>query len=426
VQEQELLRLNETLEHRVRARTAELEEANRRLLAEMQQRQHAERALLQAQKMEAIGQLTGGIAHDFNNLLMVLSGGLDMLERANDPARRDRLIQGMRQAATRGEALTRQLLAFSRRMALMPGPVHLHALIEAMRILVTGALREDIRIEISIPEDLWPVLADAAQLELTVLNLAVNARDAMPHGGTLTIEASNARIEETSEEWPSGDFVQIEVRDTGSGIPPEILDRVFDPFFTTKEVGKGTGLGLSQVYGFTKQSGGRVSIVSRPGEGTSVILHLPRAVAPLAVEGSPPPPAREVAWRADRKSTVLLVEDNDEVAELTSEMLQGLGFRARRVASAAAALRLLEEGAAIDLVLSDIVMPGMSGVELATELRRRHPDLPVILMTGYSEAINDGTAFEGFKLLTKPYRIETLEAALNAVCAPGSPDLHDS
>ena len=422
MQEQELLRLNETLEQRVWARTAELEEANRRLLAEMQQRQHAERALLQAQKMEAIGQLTGGIAHDFNNLLMVLSGGLDMLERAADPSRRDRLIAGMRQAATRGEALTRQLLAFSRRMALIPGPVHLNSLLEAMRILVAGALREDIQIEILIPQDLWPVLADAAQLELAILNLAVNARDAMPHGGTLTITASNAHVAEASGEEPFGDFVRIEVRDTGSGIPPEILDRVFDPFFTTKDVGKGTGLGLSQVYGFTKQSGGRVSIQSRPAEGTSIVLHLPRAIAAPAEEAPAPLPEREALRPVDSTRTVLLVEDNDGVAALTSEMLQGLGFRARRAASAAAALRLLEEGTAVDLVLSDIVMPGMSGVELATELRRRRPDLPVILTTGYS----DGKAFEGFKLLTKPYRIETLEAALNAVCAsPRSPDLRD-
>jgi signal transduction histidine kinase len=416
-QEQELLRLNETLEQRVRERTAELEEANRRLLAEMQHRQHAERALLQAQKMEAIGRLTGGIAHDFNNLLMVLSGGLDMLERTGDPTRRDRLLAGMRQAANRGEVLTRQLLAFSRRMALSPGPVHLPALLEGMRIIVAGALRENIQIDIRMPEDLWPVMADAAQLELVVLNLAVNARDAMPQGGTLTIEAFNTRLGPADGEL-SGDFVAVEVRDTGAGIPPEILDRVFDPFFTTKEVGKGTGLGLSQVYGFTTQSGGRVSIRSRLGEGTSIILHLPRAAAAPAMERLAAPSPRDAVGSTDRQVTVLLVEDNDEVAALTSEMLRGLGFRVQRTASAAAALRLLEEGAAADLVLSDIVMPGMSGVELAAALKMRRPDLPVILTTGYSDAIGDSKAVEGFRLLTKPYRIETLEAALNAVCAP--------
>ena len=425
-QERELLGLNETLEQRVRVRTAELEQANCRLLAEMQQREHAERALHQAQKMEAIGRLTGGIAHDFNNLLMVLSGSLDMLERAADPARRERLLGAMRQAATRGEALTRQLLAFSRRLTLMPGPVHLHALLEGMRALVAGALREDIRIEFLIPEDLWPVLADPAQLELAILNLAVNARDAMPQGGTLTIQASNVHDDKAGEEEFPGNFVRMEVRDTGSGIAPEILDRVFDPFFTTKDVGKGTGLGLSQIYGFTKQSGGRVSVRSGPGEGTSIILHLPRAVAAPAVEGPAPLPAREATRLAERKSTVLLVEDNDEVAALTFEMLQGLGFQVRRAASALGALHLLEEDAAVDLVLSDIVMPGMSGVELATELRRRRPDLPVILTTGYSEAISDSKAFEGFRLLTKPYRIETLEAALNAVRAPRWPELRES
>jgi signal transduction histidine kinase len=214
-------------------------------------------------------------------------------------------------------------------LTLMPGPVHLHALLEGMRALVAGALREDIRIEFLIPEDLWPVLADPAQLELAILNLAVNARDAMPQGGTLTIQASNVHDDKAGEEESPGDFVRMEVRDTGSGIAPEILDRVFDPFFTTKDVGKGTGLGLSQVYGFTKQSGGRVSIRSGPAKGPASSCSCPALSRRRRLRDRSICP-REATRLADRKSTVLLVEDNDEVAALTFEMLQGLGFQVRR------------------------------------------------------------------------------------------------
>jgi signal transduction histidine kinase/ActR/RegA family two-component response regulator len=413
-QEQELLQLNETLEQRVRERTAEVEEANRRLIDEMQQRQEAEHALRQAQKMEAIGQLTGGIAHDFNNLLMVVSGGLEMLERTKDPLRRERILTGMRKAASRAEELTGQLLTFSRRMSLTPGPVQLHALLEGMRILVAGALREDIAIEITIPEDLWPVLADPAQLELALLNMVVNARDAMPGGGTLTIEAQNAHLTATEDNELVGDFVCIEVRDTGAGIPPDILDRVFDPFFTTKEVGKGTGLGLSQVYGFTKQSGGQVSIRSHLGEGTSIVLHLPRAAAVPLPQNVPSRRRGAGAQVTDQRRTVLLVEDNLEVAMLTEEMLQGLGFGVIRAENGGSALRSIEQNQSVDLVLTDVVMPGLSGIELAAELKKRRPKLPVILTTAYSDAVGDRKVIEGYTLLNKPYRIEALQAALGA------------
>jgi CheY-like chemotaxis protein len=366
--------------------------------------------------MEAIGHLTGGVAHDFNNLLMVVSGGLDMLERTTDPARRERLLRGMRQATSRGEALTRQLLAFSRRMTLSPEPVHLNALLEGMRILVGGALREDIAIDIRVPEGLWPVMADPTQLELAILNTAVNARDAMPDGGTVTITAHNARLDASNESGLSGEFVRIEIHDTGTGIPPEILDRVFDPFFTTKPMGKGTGLGLSQVYGFSKQSGGYAEISSRLGEGTTVALHLPRAQATVLEERVAPMAARDVVRPADRQRTVLLVEDNDEVAALAAEMLGDLGYGVIQAASAPAALAVLENGHGVDLVLSDIVMPGgMNGIELARELRRRHPDLPIILSTGYSDAVGNQEVIEGLKLLRKPYRLDVLEAVLRAM-----------
>jgi signal transduction histidine kinase len=412
-QEQELRGLNETLEERVRERTGELEDANRKLAAEMEQRQEAERALRQAQKMEAIGQLTGGVAHDFNNLLMVVSGGLDMLTRTPDPARRERILEGMRQAVTRGASLTRQLLAFSRRMSLAPEPIELAVRFDDMRILLAGALREDIALAVELPEDLWPVLVDQTQLDLAILNTVVNARDAMPQGGIVMITASNARLNGRGESHLAGDFVRIEVRDTGTGIAPDVLDRIFDPFFTTKEVGSGTGLGLSQVYGFAQQSGGHVKVQSRVAEGTSIILHLPRADSlPLPANLPTNPPALAQCLKGVRR--ILLVEDNDEVAVLAREMLEGLGFAVRRVASAPAALAKLENGHAVDLVFSDVVMPGgMSGIELARELARRRPDLPILLTSGFSDGQRDGDA-EGLRLLCKPYRLDELEAALAA------------
>jgi signal transduction histidine kinase len=262
-QAETLSRLNENLEQRVRERTRDLEDAMRR-------REEAERALRQAQKIEAIGQLTGGIAHDFNNLLMVIAGGLDLIDRSSDE-RRTRLLAGMRQATARGQALTKQLLAFSRRMTLTPEPLELKVLLEGMRILVDGSLRGDIVVEVDIQPDLWPIMADPTQLELALLNLAVNARDAMPSGGRLTITARNRR----ERNGHTHDLVEIEIQDTGEGIPAEVIERVFDPFFTTKPIGKGTGLGLSQVHGFATQSGGEVAVHSEHGRGTSFVLRRP-------------------------------------------------------------------------------------------------------------------------------------------------------
>jgi signal transduction histidine kinase len=414
-QEQELRSLNEALEQRVGERTAELEAANQKLLAEMQQRREAERALHQAQKMEAIGRLTGGIAHDFNNLLMVVSGGLDMLERAPDPARRERIVSGMRQAASRGAELTKQLLAFSRRTALRPEAIDLRVQLESMRMLIGGALRDDIAVDIDIADDLWPVLADATQLELAILNMAVNARDAMPKGGVLTISAKNAPLNGGAATELNGRFVRIEIRDTGTGIPAEIIDRVFDPFFTTKAIDRGTGLGLSQVYGFATQSGGHAEIQSRVGEGTSIFLTLPCAEEPAGHR------AQHAAAQNGRFSgsgrKVLLVEDNKDVAMVATEMLAGLGFAVNWVSTAPEALAALQEGEAVDLVLSDIVMPGgMNGIELARELRRRRPDLPVILTTGYTDAAHDAAALDEHQLLSKPYSMNALEAALKVAC----------
>jgi signal transduction histidine kinase/ActR/RegA family two-component response regulator len=418
-QREELRLLNETLEERVRDRTRELEEAHRR-------REEAEQALRQAQKLEAVGQLTGGIAHDFNNILMVISGGLDMLERAIDPARREKLMGGMRQAASRGQSLTRQLLAFARKMTLVPEPVDLRSLIDGMRILVDGALRDDIVVDIDLEDGLWPLLADPTQLELALLNLAVNARDAMPEGGLLRIEAGNIRLEGGDGGSRPGDYVRIVVSDTGQGMPAEVVEKVFEPFFTTKPVGKGTGLGLSQVYGFVTQSGGDAAIESQVGKGTSVILRLPRAEGMRTTETRAETASPEIVPSGGR--AILLVEDNDQVASITRDMLESLGCKVDRAASGREALAKLQDGASFDIVFSDIVMPeGMSGIDLADVLRRRHPGLPVLLTTGYSDSIPDPQR-DSVHFISKPYRLQDLERALREVAgaqaaADGAPEL---
>ena len=379
-----------------------------------------EQALRQAQKMEAIGQLTGGVAHHFHNLLMVASSGLGLLEPTTDKTRRDRIVAGINQAVARGEALTRQLLAFFRRMVLRPEPTDLRWVLDGMRILVGGALGASIVVDVDVPEDAWPVMADPAQLELAILNMAVNARDAMPAGGSLRITATNCELDGRGADGLVGSFVRLETRDTGTGIPPEILDRIFDPFFTTKPVGKGTGLGLSQVYGFAKQSGGHFSVQSRLGEGTSIVLYLPKATAVQEASDHSRNEQGQAPPRVKKRLKALVVEDDNEVAMLTASMLEGLGCSVSRAVNAPAALAALESGHAVDLVLSDIVMPGgMNGIELARELKRRHPNLPIILATGYTDDARDGQAVEGLHILAKLYRRDALEAALRDVCDGG-------
>jgi len=396
------------LEAQVAARTSELEEANRALRQQMEERARIEASLRQAQKIEAIGQLTGGIAHDFNNLLMVISGGLEMLDRQTDPARRRRLMDGMHHAAQRGAGLTRQLLAFSRRQQLKPESIDLARQIGGMREILDRSLRGDVHVEFNFANDLWPVEVDPGELELVVLNLAVNARDAMPDGGSLLVRAEN--LVDTAE----AEFVRLSFADTGTGMTPEVQARVFEPFYTTKEVGKGSGLGLAQVHGFAKQSGGSVRIDSHVGRGTTIELMLPRSrntpsagerhLVDLHVE-----PRRRPAAGA-----VLLVEDDDEVAALVCEMLDQLGYAVTRVASAAAALGALADGRGIDIMFSDIMMPGgMNGVELAREVRSRKPGLPVLLTSGYAGASRAQAEAEGMRILTKPYGIDDLAMALD-------------
>ncbi|MCG6540395.1 response regulator [Pseudomonas sp. KSR10] len=397
------------LEALVVERTRALEQANVELRTQMVERAHIEETLRQTQKIEAIGQLTGGIAHDFNNLLMVIAGGLDMLDRRSDPDRRQRLMDGMRQAAQRGAALTRQLLAFSRRQSLAPEAVDLAHRISRMRELLDRSLRGDVHVEVQFAADLWPVEVDPGELELVILNLAVNARDAMPEGGTILLQASNAPDEQVLGQ--RGDFVRLAVIDSGTGIPDDVRGRVFDPFFTTKEIGKGSGLGLAQVYGFARQSGGTVWIDTECERGTSVVLLLPRATS---VPDAPGQAGMQVEVAAQVSAgNVLLVDDDEAVAALVGEMLQHLGFTVTLATSAAAALGALANGRKVDIVFSDVMMPGgMNGVELAREIRTKHRDIPVLLTSGYAEAAKKTADEEGVYVLAKPYRLEELAQAI--------------
>jgi PAS domain S-box-containing protein len=371
----------------------------------------AEAHLRQVQKIDALGQLTGGVAHDFNNLLMVISGGLSLIERCTDAHRRERIIAGMRQAAERGASLSRQLLAFARRQPLKPEPLDLRRQIDGMRDLLDRTLRGDVQVITELADALWPIKVDRAELELVILNLCVNARDAMPNGGLITIRAHNAATVRDGDL--SGDFVVVTVEDTGTGMSAEVLTHIFEPFFTTKEIGEGSGLGLPQVYGFVQQSGGAVRVASTVGRGTTVTLFLPRTdESPTHSKSG----ATDIAGGARRPTfvgSILLVEDDDEVATLVTEMLQELGYRVTRAASAESALGALANGRHVDLVLSDIMMPGaMNGLGLVRELKARRPGLPVLLTSGYAGAVIDSAQDENIGVLRKPYDINELDTAL--------------
>jgi PAS domain S-box-containing protein len=376
----------------------------------------AEAHLRQAQKIDALGQLTGGVAHDFNNLLMVISGGLSLIERCTDAQRRERIIAGMRQAAERGASLSRQLLAFARRQPLKPEPLDLRRQIDGMRNLLDRTLRGDVQVKTDLADApgaaaLWPIKVDRAELELVMLNLCVNARDAMPNGGVITIRARNAPTIRDGEL--AGDFVVVTVEDTGTGMSAEVLTHIFEPFFTTKEIGEGSGLGLPQVHGFVQQSGGAVRVSSTVGRGTTVTMFLPRTdEAPMHLNSG----AMDVSGAAGRPTlagSVLLVEDDEEVATLVTEMLQELGYRVTRAASAESALGALANERHVDLVLSDIMMPGtMNGLGLLREVRRRRPGIPVLLTSGYAGAVIDSAQDENIGVLRKPYDINELDTAL--------------
>jgi PAS domain S-box-containing protein len=374
-------------------------------------RRAVEERLRQVQKTDALGQLTGGVAHDFNNLLQVISGGLQVVSRQSDPQRRERIFTSMKQAVDRGARLCRQLLAYSRRQALKPVAVDLERLIGGMGELLKRGLRSDVQIQTSFADGLWSVEVDPGELELVILNLALNARDAMPNGGRIEVGARNCSA--LADHDLSGDFVRLDIADSGVGMSPEILVHAFEPFFTTKEVGCGSGLGLAQAHGFAKASGGVARIASTPGLGTLVSLFLPRT---LKVPASSPHLMSPASDHANSAGQVLVVEDDDEVAALTVEMINQLGYDTTRVASAEAALGALADRRAVDIVFSDIMMPGrMDGVELAQEIRRRRPNLPVLLTSGYAEGARRNAGAQEIKIIPKPYRIDELRDALAAV-----------
>jgi signal transduction histidine kinase/ActR/RegA family two-component response regulator len=367
--------------------------------------------LAQAQKMEALGQLTGGIAHDFNNLLMIVSGHAQMLQRRLVPTEQKvgRALDAILTATKRGEGLTRQLLTFARRQRLNPQVIDLRERLEAVRQMLASSLRDNIALTFDLPAFVWPVEVDPGELELAFVNIAVNARDAMPDGGELSLSVRNELLTRTGNvEQLEGEFVALAWSDTGSGIAPEHLAKVFEPFFTTKPVGKGTGLGLSQVYGFARQSGGAVTVASTAGRGTTITFYLPRSYAALSAASR----TSDASLDSSARGTALIVEDNSEVAEVTGGLLEQLGYRALFARSAADALQCLQHGEKIDVILSDIVMPGaMNGIELAAEVRRRCPDIPVLLTSGYSEAAR--AAEKRYAILRKPFDLSDLVTALN-------------
>jgi PAS domain S-box-containing protein len=372
------------------------ERRNAQLKLEAMQKQLAE-----SLKFDALGQLTGGIAHDFNNLLMIISGSLHTLKRnAEHDPRLQRAVSAIETATRRGAALTGQLLTFARRQSVNPQSINFAERIEAITEVLHAGVGSSVRLAFDIDRAVWPIKADVSELETALLNLVINARDAMPDGGTVTIGARNVTL---SEPLHAGEYVAISVADTGLGIPADVVDKIFEPFFTTKPVGKGTGLGLSQVHGFAHQAGGTVKVESELGNGTTFTILLRRETEGPRHEAPESAPARG-------SGTVLLVEDNPDVASVSVGLLEQLGYRVRRVPDAESALREIEHDG-VDFVFSDIVMPGkMDGLSLAHRLREIHPHLPVLLATGYSDAA--AGARGDFPILRKPYEIHELSEAI--------------
>lgn len=405
--EEQLQTLNETLEQRVQERTRQLE-------VEIAERERTQEALRETQKLEALGRMAGGIAHDFNNLLTVIQGSAELLQDSTLDSEDRHMVENIDRAAARGARLVRQILAFSRRQPLKLDIVDLRQRSNDLTEMLGRSVRGDIRLIMTVADDLWPIECDIAELEVALMNLCVNARDAMPKGGLVRIDARNGSFAPGGNDpnVPSGDSVVLSVTDTGTGIAPENIGRVFEPFFTTKEVGHGTGLGLSQVYGFAQQTGGMVKIDSKLGEGTSVVLFLPRAAGAVTEATAP-----QRAATARTTGTVLLVEDEDDVAEVAKRMLRLIGYRVDHVRDGATALALLLSGQSFDILFSDIVMPGgMSGLDLARSVRQHFPRLPVLLSSGYARAT--GEVFrEGFNIIAKPYGVDSLAEALRRTIA---------
>ena len=425
---QGLIDLNATLEDQVVARTAQLSDANAKLHEEMALRERSEGQMRQMQKMEAVGQLTGGIAHDFNNMMAVVISSLRLMQRRLE--RGDTNIQeytdGALRGAERAANLTRRLLAFSRQQPLAPETVDANKLIAGMEDVLRRTIPASISIETVFAGGLWRTCADAQGLESALLNLVVNARDAMPDGGNLTIETSNAFLDEAyaagHAEVAVGQYVLLAVTDTGSGMTPQVINRAFDPFFTTKPTGEGTGLGLSQVYGFIKQSGGHVNIYSEVGVGTTVKLYLPRLASSKETETGAKP-AGPVGHTNGQGQVVLVVEDDTDVRRLTVDMLEELNYVALSAEGGARALAIMETSPHVALLLTDIVMPDMNGRALAEEARKRRPDLKVLFTTGYTRnaIVHNGVLDQGVHLIVKPFALEALAAKLAEILTPGPP-----
>ena len=413
--EEALRNLNETLEERVSARTEQLAQANQRLQNEMFERERAEDALRHAQKMEAVGQLTGGIAHDFNNMLTGIIGSLDLMQRYIADGRASeigRFTDAAVSSANRAAALTHRLLAFSRRQSLDRKRLDVNELIHSLEDLIRRTKGDPIELKLQLADNLWPVSTDVSQLENALLNLVINARDAMPNGGELLIETANVYLDGTDittlEPVKAGDYLMLAVSDNGTGMTPSVLAKAFDPFFTTKPIGQGTGLGLSMIYGFAQQSGGHVSLDSRPDQGTCVRLYLPRLHLQLPEQTTEAAVSEPSA--ATPGETVVIVEDDPAVRMLVLNLLKELGYRAFEAVDATAALALLEADWRVDLLVTDVGLPGMNGRQLAEIARQHRPGLKVLFMTGYAQITAERQGFleEGMDMIAKPFVLDLL------------------
>ena len=417
--ETNLRRLNETLETRVAERTGEIDAANRQLLSQIEERERVESTLRQMQRLEAVGQLTSGVAHDFNNLLTVILGNIGFMDKdlGDLSTKMKQRLAHMRLAAERGAKLTSQLLAFSRHQRLEPSPIDINDALASMRDLLQSSLGGSVQIITNFRQGLWWAFVDPNQIELVVLNLAINARDATEVGGSVTLETANATLghPQKPEEPPAGEYVVISVTDTGTGMTQEVLSKAFEPFFTTKDIGKGSGLGLSQVLGFAKQSGGGMRIETRVGEGTSVKVYLPRAI-PTGLEASP---RSTEAIQPHRKGALILLLDDDEaVRDITASMLRELGYLVLAVGSGGAALDLLERNDSVDLALLDYAMPGMNGVEVAKQIHSRFPSLPILFITGYADKSALGEIGDA-RIIKKPFVTDELANKVRAALQIG-------
>lgn len=411
---EQLKRSEEHLEALVEERTREL--------------RRSQRALYQAQKLEAVGKLTGGVAHDFNNVLQIIGANLQLLrDGLGDEPRLLRRLDSAMQAVDRGARLSTQLLAFARRQPLSPVPTDLGRQLQSMDELLRRALGEHIQMEVRVPPDLWTTLVDPHRLENVVLNLAINARDAMPDGGQLTLELANRQLDQALEaqieDISPGQYVTLSVADTGCGMPAEVAAQVFEPFFTTKPEGKGTGLGLSMAYGFARQSGGYIRLVSEPGSGTAVTLYLPRTLEQVAEQAHP-----EVTQAEGGNETILVVEDDPGVQAAVIDQLAGMGYNLLRASDGQSALSILQSGIHIDLLFTDVVMPGsLRSTELARQARILQPTIAVLFTSGYSQdaIIHDGRLDEGVELLSKPYRRDELARRLRQLLTRHAPATTD-